>query len=181
MARLKSVFEVVPVASAQGAMASPVVVALAQASGANPKTVTVVADATTLIAGLRRNRPDILFVLPAALPDLKLMPRHKTSQRVVSLKLPGSKRASTNRQTTRTERPASFATLRKGFAPQDEGLEQATDLTEFPATNPRAEEQNPCAASRTMGVCARANWQMWHPRPCASASGHANLPEDARH
>ena len=105
----KYVFEIVPVASAQGAMALPTVMALAQASGANPKTVAVVADtnqalqamvkiwrdggyeksglkilseqsytppiadATELIAGLRRNRPDILFVLPAALPDLKLM------------------------------------------------------------------------------------------------------------
>ena len=105
----KYVFEVVPVASAQGAMALPTVMTLAQASGAKPKTVAVVADtnqalqamvkiwrdgdydksglkilseqsytppiadATELIAGLRRNRPDILFVLPAALPDLKLM------------------------------------------------------------------------------------------------------------
>ena len=32
-----------------------------------------VADATPLIAPLRRNKPDILFILPAQLPDLKLM------------------------------------------------------------------------------------------------------------
>lgn len=32
-----------------------------------------IADATELIAGLRRNRPDFLFIMPSALPDLKLM------------------------------------------------------------------------------------------------------------
>lgn len=105
----KYLFEVVPIASAQGEMAIPTVLALARSAGADPKTVSVVADtnqalqamlkiwtdgvfekhglrllsaqsytppisdATELIAGLRRNRPDILFVLPSALPDLKLM------------------------------------------------------------------------------------------------------------
>ena len=32
-----------------------------------------IADATELIAGLRRNKPDILFLMPASLPDLNLM------------------------------------------------------------------------------------------------------------
>ena len=32
-----------------------------------------ISDATELIANLRRNKPDILFLMPAALPDLKLM------------------------------------------------------------------------------------------------------------
>ncbi len=32
-----------------------------------------IADATELISNLRRNRPDVLFVMPAALPDLKLL------------------------------------------------------------------------------------------------------------
>lgn len=114
----KYVFEVVPVASVQGALALPTVVALAKASGADPKTVAVVADtnqalqgmikiwreggydksglkliseqsytppisdATELIASLRRNVPDILFVLPSALPDLKLMLDKLTELRI---------------------------------------------------------------------------------------------------
>ena len=32
-----------------------------------------IADATELISNLRRNRPDVLFVMPASLPDLKLL------------------------------------------------------------------------------------------------------------
>ena len=32
-----------------------------------------ISDATELIANLRRNKPDVLFLMPAALPDLKLM------------------------------------------------------------------------------------------------------------
>ena len=32
-----------------------------------------IADATPLIASLRRNRPDVMFILPSQLPDLKLM------------------------------------------------------------------------------------------------------------
>ncbi len=32
-----------------------------------------ISDATELIGNLRRNKPDILFLMPAALPDLKLM------------------------------------------------------------------------------------------------------------
>ena len=32
-----------------------------------------ISDATELIANLRRNKPDILFLMPSALPDLKLM------------------------------------------------------------------------------------------------------------
>ena len=32
-----------------------------------------IADATELISNRRRNRPDILFVMPASLPDLKLL------------------------------------------------------------------------------------------------------------
>jgi branched-chain amino acid transport system substrate-binding protein len=32
-----------------------------------------IADATPLIANLRRNRPDVMFILPSQLPDLKLM------------------------------------------------------------------------------------------------------------
>ena len=32
-----------------------------------------IADATELISGLRRNKPDVLFLMPASLPDLNLM------------------------------------------------------------------------------------------------------------
>ena len=32
-----------------------------------------ISDATELIANLRRNKPDVLFLMPSALPDLKLM------------------------------------------------------------------------------------------------------------
>ncbi|MGS0755395.1 ABC transporter substrate-binding protein [Roseateles sp. GG27B] len=105
----KYIFEAVPVASAQGQLALPAVLALAQAtSGSAPKTVAVVADtnqaiqamvrtwrdggfekagltvlsekpytppisdATELVANLRRNKPDMLFLMLSALPDLKL-------------------------------------------------------------------------------------------------------------
>ena len=105
----KFVFEMVPVASMQGALALPTVMDLTKQAGKTPKTVAVIADtnqaiqgmvrtwreggydraglkvlseksytppiadATELISNRRRNRPDILFVMPASLPDLKLL------------------------------------------------------------------------------------------------------------
>ena len=68
------------------------------------------------------------------------------------LKLLGSKFAWTNWQTAWTERPASFETLRKCFAPQDEGLEQVLDLTDLPATKPHGEERS---VSNHGGLCSR--------------------------
>lgn len=113
---LKNIFEMPPVASAQGQMAVPTVMALAKSTGKTPKTVAVIADtnqaiqgmvkiwreggfereglkllseksytppiadATELVSNLRRNRPDILFVMPASLPDLKLLLDSLTEQ-----------------------------------------------------------------------------------------------------
>lgn len=106
---LKYIFEMVPIASMQGQLALPTVMALAEQAGKKPATVAVIADtnqaiqvmvktwreggfdkaglkvlseksytppiadATELVSNLRRNRPDVLFVMPASLPDLKLL------------------------------------------------------------------------------------------------------------
>lgn len=113
---LKNIFEMPPVASMQGQLALPTMLAVAKQAGKTPKTVAVIADtnqaiqvmvktwreggfdkaglkvlseksytppiadATELVSNLRRNRPDVLFLMPASLPDLKLLLDSLTEQ-----------------------------------------------------------------------------------------------------